>query len=524
MTFDSNKLKLIILAVLALFAALYLGIAAATAQFEAILWVVGVLGFTICLALGKRIWLLLPFMSAIALVLPLPGQFSTIFMTQVMVLGFCTLLFFTRRLPFNFHFTELEFWCLLFLFCIAQAYMRNPVGLNLFGSASIGGKPYAVLVVLTFTAILLMSLKIDPKDLKWWVRLTMIGSWANFGLGLVAIGFPSIGRFLGASFATDVATEGSNSREALDQGEAGRISFIRVISMNLANWVSSRISPLKACFHPIWAPLVLFTLIGAAFSGYRSQMAAVGLTYFIGVCYRGGLSQVLISAIVGVAGICVLAFVNLIAPLPPNVQRALTFIPGTWEQRYKDDTKGSTDWRTELWMEALTSDKYIKNKFLGDGLGMTMSQFQQTLFLRDKLGAGAAGFDHHREAILISGDYHSGPVQTIRTCGYLGLSILVIGMIRVAVHAHRQIQRCRNTEWFPVALFIGNVYIWLPFGWVFIFGSFSGGADALLMGTAMIRMLEKSLPLPEYVVRRRQPYILQKLQQRHEPARISPRG
>jgi hypothetical protein len=269
--------------------------------------------------------------------------------------------------------------------------------------------------------------------------------------------------------------------------------------------------------------LVLFTVIGAAYSGYRSQLAAVGLTYFVGVFYRGGITHLLISMVLGVAGIALLAFVNLIAPLPPNIQRALTFIPGTWEQRYKDDAKGSTDWRTELWMEALKSDKYIRNKFLGDGLGMTMAQYQQTMFLREKIG-GADAFDNHRESILISGDYHSGPVQTIRVCGYAGLLILVIGMVRVAVHAHRQIERCRNTEWFPTALFIGNVYIWLPFGWVFIFGSFSGGADALLMGAALVRLLEKSLPLPEYVVRRHQPYILRN--PRHEPgaARVSARG
>ena len=524
MTLDASKIKAAVVIVLAAFAALYLGIAAATAQFEATLWIVGSLGLTVCLAMGRKIWLLLAFTTAIGLVLPLPGSFSTIFMTQAVVFGFCTLLFLTRRLPLNFRFTELEFWCLLFLLCVVQAYMRHPVGLNLFGSANIGGKPYVVLIMLVATSVLLLSLKIEPNDLRWWVRLTMIGSWANFALGLVAKGVPSIGRFLGASFATDAAGSGPDSREALDEGAAGRVSYIRIISLNLANWICSRISPLKACFIPLWAPLVLFTVLGAAYSGYRSQLAAVGLTYFIGVFYRGGITQLFLSVILGVAGIVMLAFVNLITPLPPNVQRALTFIPGTWEQRYKDDAKGSTDWRTELWMEALTSDKYIANKFLGDGLGMTMAQYQQTMFLKDKMGTGTGGYDHHREAILISGDYHSGPVQTIRVCGYLGLAVLLVGMLRVMVHAHRQIERCRNTEWFPVALFIGNVYIWLPFGWVLIFGSFSGGADALLMGSALIRLLEKTLPLPDYVVRKRMPYILKSPQQRIEPARMSPRG
>lgn len=505
---DTSKIKLIIILIAALFGAVYLGIAAATAQIEAVLWVVAGVGLITCLALGHRIWLLLPFMNCFGLLLPLPGNFSTTFMTQGVVIGFSVLLFLTRRLPLQFKFTELEFWCLLFIFCVAQAYLRNPVGLNIFGSSTVGAKPYAVLAMLLVTATLLASIKASPNDLKWWVRLSMIGSWANFGLGLVAKFSPGIGMYLGASFATDAAARQENMRDALDEGAASRVSFIRMISANLALWIASRISPLKACFHPLWAPAVLFTIAGAAYSGYRSQLATIALTYLVGVFYWGGLRQVFISGLLAVAAIVMLAFVNLIHPLPPNVQRALTFLPGTWEQRYKDDAKSSTDWRTEIWMEALTSDRYIRNKFLGDGLGMTQEQLQQTLALKEKLGSGSGGFDYHRESILISGDYHSGPVQTIRTCGYLGLIVLLIGMFRVMVHAHRQINRCRNTEWFPVAIFIGSVYVWLPFGWVFIFGSFSGGADALLMGTALIRMLEKHLPLPAYVTPSRQPYVL----------------
>jgi hypothetical protein len=146
------------------------------------------------------------------------------------------------------------------------------------------------------------------------------------------------------------------------------------------------------------------------------------------------------------------------------------------------------------------------------------------MFLKEKKGMGSGGFDYHRESILISGDYHSGPVQTIRVCGYVGLAILIIGMLRVAVHAHRQIERCRNTEWFSTALFIVAIYVWHTFSWVFIFGSFSGGADALLMGTALVRLLEKTLPLPEYEVKRREPYTLNSHRQRLAEANPPPRA
>jgi hypothetical protein len=493
---DSSKIKLIFFAILALFAALYLGVSAASAQLEAVLWVVGGVGLAVCLSLGNRIWLLLPLMSSIGLVLPLPGNFSTVFLTQIGVLAFCTMHFLLRKLPLQFRFTELEFWCLLFIACVGQAYMRNPVGLNIFGSDTVGAKPYAVLVMLIFTALLIASLKVAPNDLKWWVRLTMVASWMNFGLGILARYSPSMGMYLGASFATDaMARETSRSFEYVE-GNAGRVSYVRAISQNLALWISSRVSPLRACFQPLWSLAVLFTLACAAYSGYRSQLATVGMTYLVGVYYWGGVRQLVITCTLGAMAVTLLAIGNLAHPLPANVQRALTFLPGTWDQRFKDDAQGSTDWRTEIWIEALKSDKYIRNKFFGDGLGMTREQLAESVALSAKKGVGSGGFDYHRESILINGDYHSGPVQTIRVCGYFGLVVLLIGMYRVLVHAHRQIKRCRNTEWFSVAIFIVSIYIWLPLGWVFIFGSFSGGADALLMGAALVRMLEKNLPLP----------------------------
>ena len=130
---DSNKIKIILVVILAAFGAIYLGVAAATAQIEAVAWILGGLVLTICLALGRRIWLLLPLMSSISLVLPLPGNFTALLLTQFLVLGFLCLLFLTRRLPFEFKLTELEILCILYLCMVIQVYFRNPVGLNIFG-------------------------------------------------------------------------------------------------------------------------------------------------------------------------------------------------------------------------------------------------------------------------------------------------------------------------------------------------------------------------------------------------------
>ena len=518
---DSSKIKNLIVLSLAVFAALYLGIAAATAQMEVVLWVVGGLGLTVCLAMGRRIWLMLPFMTSLSLVLPIQGNFSTMLIAQFLILGFCSMLFLMRKLPMLFRFTELEFWNLLFLLCVAQVYMRNPIGLNLFGGDSIGGKPYVMFIITVATALLVSVLTVPPNELKWYVRATMLGSWINFGLGAVAKMVPSVGTYLGASFSTDVSRDaGLADRVAADEGAASRVSFVRQISLDLAIWVSSKVSPLKACVLPLWAPLVAFTLIAAAVSGFRSQFAAVALTYLVGILYRGGLRHLLVAGILVAAGLTVLGLGNLVAPLPPNIQRSLSFLPGTWEERYTRDTAESTEWRMQMWIDALSSDRYIKNRIMGDGLGMTADQLR----LATSEATSVGNIDAHRESAMQAGDYHSGPVQTIRTVGYVGLVVLLIGLVRLGVHTHRQIERCRNTEWFSTALFIGNTYVWFAFGWTLIFGSFLGGASALFMGSALVRLLQNNLPLPPYVVKRREPYILKSSRQRLTEADSNPRG
>jgi hypothetical protein len=502
---DSNKLKTIALIVVAAFVALYFGIAAATAQVEVIAWVVGGTTLAICLSLGRRIWLLLPLMTQLSLVLPLPGNFSSDFLAQLLIIGFSGMLFLMRKLPMSFKVTELEIWCLLFILCVVQVYLRNPVGINIFGSESIGGRPYVLLAVTFITCTILSVILVNPNDLKWWVRLTLIGAVGNLLIGALMALSPSLGRYLGASFSTDV-----EQAEKSPEGRATRVSFVRGISRTLALWISSRISPLKACFSPFYAPLLLITLAAGAMSGFRSHIGGILLTFLVGMCYRGGIRSVVVSGFLGAGFVVLLAFVNAIAPLPSNIQRALTFLPGTWDEQHKIDTAGSTEWRVQMWQEALFTDKWIKNKWLGDGLGFTKAEYEIMLAINmgARAGTGTSGLSSGQETMMINGGYHSGPVQTVRTVGYVGLAILLIAFYRMSIHAHRQIQRSKGTVWYVTTLFICIPAITGPISWNLIIGSFDSGAYILLMGCAMIRMLEKCLPLPAWTPPIREPYLL----------------
>jgi hypothetical protein len=150
----------------------------------------------------------------------------------------------------------------------------------------------------------------------------------------------------------------------------------------------------------------------------------------------------------------------------------------------------------EVWKEALLTDRWIQNKWLGDGLGFSAAELSAQMNDREGARAGISGFGAHRESVLANGDYHSGPVSSIRVIGYIGLLVFLLAQIRLAVHAHHLITRYRHTEWFPLTLLIGIPVIISPLVFVFIFGAFKTAAPTFLISCGLVSILKNNLPLP----------------------------
>jgi hypothetical protein len=501
---NSRSITGILITAVTIILALAIGVQIVTAQFETILFTVAGGSLLVCFALGPRIWMLIPLLGTLNLTLMIPGQPSTLIVAQAMVVGFCLLRFLMRRLDYKVAFTELGFWSFLLSLCILQAYIRNPISLDILGGEAIGGRAYALFLVALIPSVILSTLKIPAPDLRWILRLSILGGLTNFFMLMIGNFVPNVGIWYG-SVSPEAANGGSIQQDGYRGQQATKVRFVRDISQNIALWIGSYISPLRACFHPVLAPLIILSLAFAALSGFRVQVGAVGLTYLVAIAYRGGRISVALSVLALIAGLLLLALVNLATPLPANVQRSLSFLPGSWDPALVKTAEDSTAWRVEMWEEALLTDFWIKNKILGDGLGMTREEFNyMQSFKKEEIGGavGSGKLTKNQEFMMASGAYHSGPVSTIRAIGYAGLLILLLAQFRLAVHAHRQIQRAKNTEWLPLTLLVGIPLVWAPFYFVFVFGDFGPALTTFLMGAAMVRILENNLPLPIYVHKR----------------------
>lgn len=503
---SSTSIRGIIVIACALVMALWLGVSIVTSQTETVVYIAASSLIITCIFLGRKIWLLYVFFAALNI--PVIRGIDTTELGQMLFIGFTMVIFLMRRQPLNIKFGEKELWMLLLASCIAQAYFRNPVGLNIFGAGAIGARPYFEVTVAFVAALVLASVVVTPLQIRWALRLSIIGS--ILGVFMTAI------RLRGVDVQSGYA---ANTK--LDDGQnSNRIGGLGQLGNNLARVVVSYVSPLKAMLHPLWAVLILFTIAAAAGSGYRNSVASIGLLYLIGIAYRGGFIATVVSIIGCAMVLAMLAVINVASPLPPNIQRALSPFPGTWDKRHVEAAEESTEWRVTMWKEALLTDYWIRDKVFGDGLGLTRKEYELITSVEDGSGgmpSMGSGMTAQQEAMMIVGGYHSGPVQTIRTIGYVGLGVLVFAMIRMAVFAHRQIIRCRGTEWLPVAMFIGIPSISLPFIFVFVFGDFGRDVSALFFSYAMISILERNLPLPAYVKPRRTPYVLNRAALLREP-------
>jgi hypothetical protein len=473
---ESRSIQSVFIVVVVTVLAAWLGVAVVTNQSETLIKVAGAALLIIGMFLGKRIWLLM--ILFVAFKVPLMRGFSTVELGQAMFVGFCVLLFLIRRLKVQTRFGELEVWMLLVAACIAQAYLRNPVGLNIFGGSSVGARPYFVTGLAFVSGWLLSVLVVPATEVRWAMRLTVLGTF--FGLPLsefrTRTGLASIGVEAGG----------------------GRVAWLGTSSICLLRWLVSWISPFRALLKPLALLALLVGIAAAAGSGYRNYVSAAGLTLAFGVYYHHGLGSAFIAMMGAAACIGVLAIVNLVAPLPGNMQRALSPFPGTWEERYIQDTENSTEWRLEMWKAALFTDYWIKNKMLGDGLGLTREELQRMESLSaggGEFGQGASGLTIQQENMMITGSYHSGPVQTVRIVGYVGLTVLMLAMIRLAVHMHRLIKQSRGTEWFPVVFFMVLPNLILPMQFTFVFGEFDAACEFLFFGFGITRLMQNNLPL-----------------------------
>ena len=492
---NKNKIFLGVVMAAALLFAIVVGQTVAENNFSRLGMYAGVAVLTIgALGLKQNAWLLIPVFSGFSGTIGggrLPASIAE--MSVAFCFGLFVLFKALKVIP---KFPRLNI-CDKLLICnllyLATVFARNPVGVDFIRSNLIGGRPYFAILLACCGFWVLQHVTIKPKLAKLLPALMCFGSVANALSGLVGYFAPNFGYRLSTLYSGFLPSGEANPLDMPNDSRVERHQYLAGSGVEVGRAVISYANIFKLIFFQniVLSACFFASLVAILLSGFRSNLIgwlfAIALASYI----RGGVRHIIPLVAAGLAGVVIIVVLQTAGlSVPLAAQRALSFIPITWDSRASLDAKGSIDWRVDMWRLALTSDRYIKNKVLGDGFGFDPAELRAQTTLTSLRMDTSHGLQDY---FMITGDYHSGPVSAIRFVGYIGLVFFTTLLVANAGYAWKIINMAKNTTYFPVALFFGIAAIFHPICFWLIFGGYGGDFVQAIFTLGMLNLIHRSI-------------------------------
>lgn len=448
---------------------------------------------SVCLTLRSNIWMVIPLCSALTgsiYVLPLPFKVSEL--AVVLAFGMFLLLYAMKGVPPLSAFNWYDGFMILNVLYLTTVYLRNPAGLLRFQTEIIGARPYTAVLIAILAYWVLQHVTLTPRQKYLIPVLASVGALGGAFLSIITAFLPGLGARLYPFYSgvtapveevvADPGTEGTN-----------RLIYLSKYGQALGPLLVAWRNPIQLLIfvNPIYSLLFYSALAAIAASGFRSYFAHIVALCAVSTYFRSGLSGLVRVGLAGFLTLGVLIGAQESGfDLPLSVQRTLSFLPGSWDPVAVEDAHNSSEWRFEMWRQALTTERYIRNKIFGDGFGYRMGDLAGFIHMG---GMNKAGTDAIQEYFLVIGAYHSGPVSTIRTVGYFGLLLFNIWIIAMAWYAWRLIRESQGTPFFVWALFVASPVVIMPMFYWLIFGGYENDLPQAIMSLAALNILARSL-------------------------------
>jgi hypothetical protein len=453
---------------------------------------------TMIFGVGQSIYALIPIcwgLTGKISVLPLPFDVRQLVIMLACGLFIPAIIFKSKMRKTSFE--RIDLWVWINLIYIATTFFRNPVGVAAIGgSARVGGKPYVDVILGLMAYLMLSRFRISPKFASALpLYIVLVSAFTAFAGG-VAMLVPSVGSVLGKFYSAFLDTSYYAGGDAVQAvvGET-RLGFLTGLGSSLILFCISSVNPIQLIRIYNLKLLIFYCsgyiliLLGGFRNGIIAAVLQTAVAIFIRDRFVGIVKFLFLTFIIAVGGI-------LLSYSPVNIpftfQRALCFLPGNWDETAKSDAQGSSEWRFEMWKMALTSDKYIKSKFLGDGFGFLREDFERgvdMMYGRARLAVGEV----EQEQFMLGGDFHSGPVSSIRFVGYVGLALFLVLLMQSVSCGTNLIRKAIGSPFEKISLFIVVPLIVYPLFFVFVFGDYRTAIVDVLYFVGMMKLLTFSL-------------------------------
>jgi len=361
----------------------------------------------------------------------------------------------------------------------------------------VGGRPYFEIALALGAFLILSRVQINDFIAKIFPLFFVIPAWCVGILDVVGRIIPQTDPVLNSIYS-GVGTGGATAAFQAE-AELGTTRMTGLLSAGISSVLAicAKYNPITL-ISPLYPHRVMMLAIafGAIFlSGFRSALLFAFLAFLISSILRGRLTDLWVAAGVGaLALILLISMQGSVLQLPLTMQRALSWLPGDWNQEAVMDAEDSSRWRFEMWGWAWNDNRILRDRVWGQGFGLSIDDMNLIASSMTAGGGGASllgGSD--RENFMITGSFHNGPLSTIKYIGIVGLCLYYPLMCYMAVLAWRLCKRARGTEAFTLALFVGIPIIYEPFNFVVVFGGLDSNYPQLLFWAGLLNMTSNYL-------------------------------
>jgi hypothetical protein len=215
--------------------------------------------------------------------------------------------------------------------------------------------------------------------------------------------------------------------------------------------------------------------------------------FIAGTLLRRKFIDLVFLAVLGFLGLIMIAASGLATKLPASAQRVLAPVQFIEIDPFiRQAAEGSGKDRFEMWRLALFTDRYIKNKWLGDGFAYSADEQRAKM----EIALGGSTFSHgfgFVESSLASGSYHGFHVETIRFTGGVGLACAVFLMLVCAVNAWNITSRYRKQPEFGPLAVLAIPFLVYPVQALLIFGAYRAQFPQFIVLAGLLKMIENNL-------------------------------
>lgn len=296
---------------------------------------------------------------------------------------------------------------------ILTATATGGIGIGSLGSSTVGGKKFFHLIAAILGFFVLASRAVPPSRAPLYVALFFLpGIMA--AAGRIATWMGPAGNIIYFFFPPDVEQELVASAEVVFSADI-RLRGVATGASLVFLWVLARIGvgglfDWSKPWRLLILPLILFT---AGLGGFRSVVIYMLLTFVI-LFYLEKLWRTRVALVLVVTALVLGATLAVVADkLPFSVQRTLSFLPLDFDPAIKLDAENSSEWRLDMWREAVKQvPTYL---FKGKGYAYTADDLYMSNF------SVYSGRARNWETALLTGDYHNGPLSLLIPFGIYGL-------------------------------------------------------------------------------------------------------